>query len=135
MQQDQLSENASERSDQPPRVYGLDRAVVVELHGEIDLVAYQQTVSLLDAVAAGPEPIVIVDLSQVAFFDCSGISLLMRAHRRVRTRGGQLRVVCAHPLTLRILRITNLTGVLSPAPTLGAAMLESCDGDDRYDKE
>ncbi|MCF3120345.1 anti-sigma factor antagonist [Streptomyces silaceus] len=124
MRQDQLSEYAREESDQPPRVYGLDRAIVVELHGEIDLVAYQRMVPLLDSVAAGPEPIVVIDLSKVDFFDCSGVALLMRARRRVRHRGGELRVVCSHPLTLRILRITNLSATLSPAPTVSAALLE-----------
>ncbi|WP_369213450.1 STAS domain-containing protein [Streptomyces flavofungini] len=104
-------------------MYGIDRAIVVELHGEIDLVTYQRTFPLLDSVAAGPEPVVIIDLTGVDFFDCSGISLLMRVHRRVTGRGGTLRIVCAHPLTLRILRLTHLTEVLSPAPTLGAALL------------
>ncbi|MGW0532407.1 STAS domain-containing protein [Streptomyces sp. NPDC003032] len=121
MQQDELSEDACE-DFVLPRVYGLDHAIVVELHGEIDLVTYQRMVPLFDAVASGPEPIMVVDLSQVGFFDCSGISLLMRAHRRVSGRGGLLCIVCAHPLTLRMLRLTNLTGTLSPAPTVGAAL-------------
>ncbi|QEV16787.1 STAS domain-containing protein [Streptomyces alboniger] len=120
MRQEELSGYARENLDQP-RVYGLDRTIVIELHGEIDLVAYQRMAPLFDAVAAGPEPVVVVDLSKVGFFDCSGISLLMRAHRRVSDRGGVLRVVCTHPLTLRMLRLTELTGVLSPAPTVAAA--------------
>ncbi|AZM51858.1 anti-anti-sigma factor [Streptomyces sp. WAC 01529] len=121
MRQDELSEYTCEGLAQP-RVYGLDQKIVVELRGEIDLVAYQRMVPLFDAVAAGPEPVVIVDLSEVGFFDCSGISLLMRAHRRVSDRGGVLRVVCTHPLTLRLLRLTDLTDTLSPAPTVGAAL-------------
>ncbi|MFE0172797.1 STAS domain-containing protein [Streptomyces sp. NPDC059002] len=122
MRQSELDHYAREESDQPPRVYALEGAIVVELHGDIDLVAYQRTVSLMDAVASGPEATVVVDLSEVTFFDCSGISLLMRTHRRVTRRGGRLRVVCRHPLTLRMLRVTRLTPVLSPAPSLGAAL-------------
>ncbi|WP_244177435.1 STAS domain-containing protein [Streptomyces atriruber] len=108
-------------------MYGLDEAIVIELHGEVDVVAYQRSVSLVDAVTAGPEPVVIIDLSQVTFIDCSGLSLLMRAHRRVTTRGRRLRIVCTHPLTLRMLRVTQLTAALSPAPTLSAALLDPTD--------
>ncbi|WP_223773277.1 STAS domain-containing protein [Streptomyces sp. 135] len=125
MRQNELSENTHKGFVHSPRVYGLERAIVIELCGEIDLVAYQRLAPLVDAVAAGPEPIVVVDLSEVEFFDCSGISLLMRAHRKVSDRGGLLRVVCAEPLTLRMLRLTHLSAHLSPAPTVGAALLTS----------
>ncbi|WP_306334517.1 STAS domain-containing protein [Streptomyces sp. KL118A] len=127
MRQDELKAYAREESDQPPRVYGLDDAIVIELHGEVDVVAYQRSVSLVDAVTAGPEPVVIIDLSQITFIDCSGLSLLMRAHRRVTTRGRRLRIVCTHPLTLRMLRVTQLTAALSPAPTLSAALRDPTD--------
>jgi hypothetical protein len=40
----------------------------------------------------------------------------------VLDRGGRLHLVCAHPLTLRVLRITGLARVLPPHPTLRAAL-------------
>ncbi|MFK4071723.1 STAS domain-containing protein [Streptomyces sp. NPDC029674] len=124
MKQHELVDQTREDSAEPPRVYGLDDAIVIEMHGELDLVTYQRMAPLLDAVTAGPEPLVIVDLTPVTFVDCSGLSLLVRAHRRVAHRGGRLRLVCAQPLTLRMLRVTKLTSVLSPVPTLAAALLE-----------
>lgn len=127
MRQYELGEYAREYSDQPPRVYGLDQAIVIELHGELDLVTYQRTVSLLDAATTGSEPLVVVDLSPVTFVDCSGLSLLLRIRRRVADRGGRLRIVCSHPLTLRMLRVTKLTSALSPVPTLSAALNEPHD--------
>jgi hypothetical protein len=36
----------------------------------------------------------------------------------VLDRGGQVHLVCAHPLTLRMLRVTGLAEVLPPRPTL-----------------
>lgn len=122
MQLDALNEFAFNDSDRPPRIYGLDGAVVVELHGEIDLLAYQRMVPLLDPITSGPAPTVVIDLTRITFFDCSGVSLLVRAHRRVKARDGRLAVVCDHPLTLRILRITGLTSTLSPLPTLREAL-------------
>ncbi|MEU6992208.1 STAS domain-containing protein [Streptomyces sp. NPDC046465] len=124
MRQETLSEYTCEDSGRPPRVYGYGHAVVVELHGDIDLVAFSGSAPLLDAVAAGPEPVVIVDLTQVDFLDCSGLSLLMRIRRRVTARGAHMRLVCAQPLMLRMLRVTRLTTLLEPVPTLSAALAE-----------
>ncbi|MFH8611654.1 STAS domain-containing protein [Streptomyces sp. NPDC018029] len=124
MLQHELLDHAREDCDHAPRVYGLDHAIVIEMHGELDLVTYQRMAPLLDAVTAGPEPLVIVDLTPVTFLDCSGLSLLMRAHRRVTRRGGRLRLVCRQPMTLRMLRVTKLMSALSPAPTLEAALCE-----------
>ncbi|MFG2500982.1 STAS domain-containing protein [Streptomyces sp. NPDC048441] len=122
MQLDALNEFAFEDSEPPPRVYGLDGAVVIELHGEIDLLAYHRMAPLLDPITGGPAATVIIDLSGTTFFDCSGISLLVRAHRRTTARDARLAVVCTHPLTLRILRITGLMPMLLPVATLREAL-------------
>ncbi|MET9872886.1 STAS domain-containing protein, partial [Streptomyces sp. NPDC006386] len=55
-------------------------------------------------------------------FDCSGLRLLYRARSRVLDRGGYVLLVCSHPLTLRVLRITGLSRLLPPQPTLDAAL-------------
>lgn len=106
----------------PPHVYWTDGCVVVELHGEVDVSAYQRAAPVLDPIAAGSVPTVIVDLRHTTFFDCSGIALLLRARRGVTGRGGRLRVVCDHPLTLRMMGVTGLLPVLKPVPTLRAAL-------------
>ena len=129
MRQDALNDATYEDSDHAPRVYGAHHAIVVELHGEIDVVAFQRSAPLLDAVTAGPEPLLVVDLTHVTFLDCSGLSLLMRAHRRMAAADGRLRLVCTRPLTLRMLSVTGLASVLAPAPTVEAALRDSR-GDD-----
>ncbi|MEV2254146.1 STAS domain-containing protein [Streptomyces sp. NPDC050147] len=121
MQLDALNEFAFD-SDQQPHVYGRDGAVVVELCGEIDLLAYQQIVPLLDPITGGTAATVVIDLTHTTFFDCSGLGLLVRARRRTKARGARLAVVCTHPLTLRVLRLTGLTLLLSPVPTLEEAL-------------
>ncbi|MFH8486816.1 STAS domain-containing protein [Streptomyces longisporoflavus] len=126
MQLDALNEFAFEESDQQPRVYGHNGAVVVELHGEIDLLAYQRMIPLMDPITGGTATTVVVDLTRTTFFDCSGLALLVRAHRRMTARGARLSVVCTHRLTLRILRLTGLTPTLLPVPTLERAL----EGDD-----
>ncbi|WP_258395152.1 STAS domain-containing protein [Streptomyces sp. cg28] len=95
---------------------------VVELSGDIDLLALHRLAPLLDAVAAGPYRIVAVDLTATTFFDCSGLTLLVRTHRRALERGGRVTVVCRHRLTLRIMAMSRLTEVLCPAATVEEAL-------------
>ncbi|MFJ7290256.1 anti-sigma factor antagonist [Streptomyces collinus] len=95
---------------------------VLELRGEIDLAAATEIAPHLDRETDRPAARVVIDLSGIDFFDCSGLRLLYRARSRVLDRRGQVLLVCAHPLTLRVLRITGLSRILPPQPTLDAAL-------------
>ncbi|MCF4136079.1 anti-sigma factor antagonist [Streptomyces sp. Tue 6430] len=95
---------------------------VLEFRGEIDLVAAAEIGSRLDGATAGPTPRVVLDLSGIEFFDCSGLRLLYRARARVLDHGGELHLVCTHPLTLRVLRATGLSRLLPPAASLESAL-------------
>ncbi|MFD3478457.1 anti-sigma factor antagonist [Streptomyces sp. NPDC058695] len=106
----------------PPVVYETGDCVVVELRGDVDIVTLQDSVALLETVAAGPASTVVIDLTRTTFFDCSGLTLLLRTRRRVESRGGRLRVVCNQPLTLRLLEVTGLLPLFAPAPTVEAAV-------------
>lgn len=104
------------------RVRGEQGYVVLEFRGEIDIVAAMEIQPHLDETVTGPAPHVLIDLTPVEFFDCSGLRLLYRARTRVLERGGQLRLVCVHPLTLRVLRSTGLSKLLPPAASVEAAL-------------
>src|SRR5690606_19779188 len=95
---------------------------VLEFRGEIDISAAAEMAPHLDLATAEPDARIVIDLSQVEFFDCSGLRLLYRARHRTADGAGSLRLVCAHPLTLRMLRITGLSRLLPPWPTLDAAL-------------
>ncbi|WLW50012.1 anti-sigma factor antagonist [Streptomyces sp. YU58] len=98
---------------------------VLEFRGEIDIAAAMEILPYLDRVTGRPDARLVIDLSRVEFFDCSGLRLLFRARGRVLDRGGQLSLVCTHPLTLRVLRVTGLARLLPPTPTLDAALDQS----------
>ncbi|MFI0238794.1 STAS domain-containing protein [Streptomyces sp. NPDC016845] len=115
----------SEEFLSPPVVHTPGDCAVVELRGEIDLLAFQRMAPLLDTVAAGPYRVVAIDLTGTTFFDCSGLSLLVRAHRRAAHRGGRITVVCGHRLTLRIIELSGLTEVLTPVATVEEALRPS----------
>lgn len=95
---------------------------VLEFRGEIDISAAAEIVPHLDMATAEPGARVVIDLTRVEFFDCSGLRLLYRARQRTADGSGRLRLVCVHPLTLRMLRITGLSRLLPPWPTLDAAL-------------
>ncbi len=110
--------------DPEPRavMYQSGRCTVVELHGEIDIAGLASVGPQLDAATA--TPVLVIDLTPTAFFDCSGLGLLCRARRRVTEGGGRLRLVCSHPLILRTLRAGGLAEVFAPVPTLAQALHE-----------
>ncbi|BCL25938.1 anti-sigma factor antagonist [Streptomyces aurantiacus] len=95
---------------------------VLEFHGEIDILASLDIIPVLDAATGRPAADVVLDLRHIEFFDCSGLRLLHRARRRVLARGGQVHLVCTHPLTLRILRVTELAGVMPPLASMDEAL-------------
>ncbi|GAA0910167.1 anti-sigma factor antagonist [Streptomyces thermoalcalitolerans] len=95
---------------------------VLEFHGEIDIAAAAEIAPYLDRATARPGARVVIDLSGVDFFDCSGLRLLYRVRSQVLSQNGELRLVCTHPLTLRILKVTGLARLLPPQPTLEAAL-------------
>ncbi|MFK4103326.1 anti-sigma factor antagonist [Streptomyces sp. NPDC019531] len=95
---------------------------VLEFRGEIDIAAATEILPYLDRATAHSDGRVVIDLSPVEFLDCSGLRLLYRARSRVLDRDGRLLLVCTHPLTLRIMRVTGLTRLLPPLPSLDAAL-------------
>lgn len=116
-----------ERPASEIRDYVCGTHTVVELSGEIDTVSRPLIATHLDSLTCPPAPDVVVDLRKVTFIDCSGLSALCRAHTRARNCGGQLRLVCTDPRTLRTLRLTGLLAHFTimrrlpePSRTVGA---------------
>ena len=95
---------------------------VLEFRGEIDIAAAVEIAPYLDRVTARPEVRLVIDLGHIEFFDCSGLRLLYRARGRTLDQDGELRLVCTHPLALRIMRATGLSRLLPAHPTLDAAL-------------
>lgn len=56
--------------------------------------------------------LVVVDLQRVTFIDSAGLGTLVGAHRRMRERGGRLRIVRPPPLVARAFELTGLDEVL-----------------------
>jgi len=55
-----------------------------------------------------PVPLVIVDLSEVGYFGSVFLALLLRCHKFVKSRGGELVLCGANNMAVELLRITAL---------------------------
>lgn len=79
----------------------------VALSGEIDLAAEPEVWNAIEPVLEEVDSLV-VDLSGVEFMDSTGLSLLVRAHRRLAHGGGGLVVHGASEVAARLLDVTGL---------------------------
>ncbi|MFE2374065.1 anti-sigma factor antagonist [Streptomyces sp. NPDC059398] len=100
------------------RSYTAGRFTVVELRGEIDLLAAARIRECTDAATAPQGARVIVDLRPATFIDCAALGVLCRARSRVLDRGGSIDLVCTRALHLRMLRVTGLAGYFPNSPTV-----------------
>lgn len=105
------------------RTYRIGEITVVELSGELDLGSAGYVDPHLEAAALWHSPLLVVfDLGPLEFIDCFGLSLLVRARRRIIDRGGRIRMVCAHPPTRKLLALTGLDGLFEPVSSLDEAL-------------
>ena len=96
---------------------------VITARGEIDaftvpaLRLYLQGLAEDDAAA-----VLVIDLFAVTFLDSSGLGALVGALRRIRERGGSLRIVRPQTPAARIFELTGLDTVLDLYSTRDAAL-------------
>jgi len=82
---------------------------VVKIQGEVDLTNAVEVRDAISRVASADATVIVVDLSQTAYLDSSGIAMLFRLAERVSERRQELRVVVPPDSPLRAaLELTNL---------------------------
>ena len=96
------------------------RCAVLALQGELDVTDRAEWSSRL-AAAASCGPWVIVDLTNLAFIDCSSLGVLVGARERVRLAGGDLLLAGPRGAVTRLLLLTGRDGVFSVFPSVGVA--------------
>jgi anti-sigma B factor antagonist len=87
--------------------------VLLALHGEVDLhVAPELRDRLTNAIEDGAE-FVVLDLSRVTFMDSMALGVLLGALKRLKPRGGELRLIVPGAELRRIFEITLLDQVFT----------------------
>ena len=89
-----------------------DGEVVVAVRGEIDIVtAPALWEALVDVIPDTTR--LVVDLSETAFIDSTGLGVLVRALKRMRHGGGVLVLRGPRPNARKVLNITGLDRVMA----------------------
>jgi anti-sigma B factor antagonist len=81
---------------------------VVSAPAEIDAGNADELRQLLLACASHGHPVLVVDMSQTAFCDSTGLHQLVRAHKRATAAGGEVRLVIAAPTVQRLFTIIGI---------------------------
>ena len=109
------------RSDgllQPPvgltiRELRVDRMVVLELAGELDLASAGAVRRALERAEADGPGLIVIDLRQLDFIDSAGIHVLVVAHQRIHHRGAaRLELWPGGRAVQRVFALTGLDQVL-----------------------
>jgi anti-sigma B factor antagonist len=102
---------------------------VVSAYGDVDPgTAPELERELLEAVQLGAR-LVVVDLTEAAFFDSSAIHTLLTSAERVRAVGGKLSVVCDNPNIKKVFAITGTDRALPIHSTIEQALSLTPSGD------
>jgi anti-sigma B factor antagonist len=95
---------------------------LVEVRGEIDVFSAPGLKDALTALIDSGAPAVIIDLSQVAFLDSTGLGALVAARSEATDKGGRLPIVCDLERILKLFRITGLESHFEIHPSVDAAV-------------
>jgi anti-sigma B factor antagonist len=91
---------------------------VVSARGEVDVFTAPGLDTELDALIAAGSARLVVDLSEVAFLDSTGLGVLVKALKHAREAGGWLHLVVTSD---RIRKIFEITGLDASIPIFDTA--------------
>lgn len=97
---------------------------VVEVTGEIDVYTAPALREELTHLIDAEHTDLVVDLTAVSFMDSTGLGVLVGALKKIRTLGGDLRLVINQEKILKVFKITALTQVFTIHESLAAALAE-----------
>ena len=84
---------------------------VLEVRGEVDVSTAPELRERLLALAEQGRTVAVVDLSDVSFVDSTALGVLVSGVKRLRSAGGDLRLVVTQPRISKVFEITGLTDV------------------------
>ena len=76
---------------------------ILRLRGELDVTGKDLLEHALSAAVDSRPQTLVIDLSELAYMDCAGASVLGRAHDLLAARHAQLLVTGAQPIVQRLL--------------------------------
>jgi anti-sigma B factor antagonist len=109
---------------------------VLSVVGEVDVFTAPALDEALTAAIANGGTCVVVDMSGVDFLDSTGLSVLVKALKRIREANGSLDVVVSADRVAKVFRLTGLDTLIPLHATLEAALGSDSSGEnaDNYDE-
>jgi anti-anti-sigma factor len=96
---------------------------LVSVSGEIDIATVGRLRTTLTSLSSDVRVrLLVCDLSDVTFFGCSGVSVLLAAKASLEARRARLRIVAAGNVVLRPLSVMGLLAELSVSPDVRTAL-------------
>ena len=108
------------------RVSRAEGCALVRLGGEMDVAGSAEARAFLAAALVEGRGRVVVDATDLAFIDASGLGVLVFAAARANRDDGWLRLVGASAMLRRMLGIAQLTAVLCVYDSVDAATSPGC---------
>jgi anti-sigma B factor antagonist len=102
--------------------------VVLALNGDADLHSASELRVCLGAAIEAGAAVLVVDLSEVTFIDSMALGVLLEAMKRLRARGGVLRIVGPRPDVRRVFELTLLDRIFPLDATRFEALAAAEDG-------
>lgn len=96
--------------------------MVLSLSGEIDIATAPRVRERMHSLLAEGHERLVVDLDDVGFLDSTGLGVLVGILKRVRTQGGELRLVCSQPRIVKVFEITRLDSAFAIFDTIDGAV-------------
>ena len=94
---------------------------ILNVAGEVDLATAPDLRTQLLELINLDKVNLIVNLEPVTFLDSTGLGVLVSAHNRARSEGGDLTLVCTRESLLKVFEITGLSTVFAIHDSLAAA--------------
>ncbi|WP_419930261.1 STAS domain-containing protein [Candidatus Poriferisocius sp.] len=94
---------------------------VLTVTGEIDMATAPRFRQRLLALISGGAQNVVIDLSGVDYIDSTGLGVLMGGAKRVRSAGGDIRLVTTGSRLADLIELTRLDRVLDVFDSVSAA--------------
>jgi anti-sigma B factor antagonist len=94
---------------------------VVAVAGELDISTSPELRDRLVELGGGQATRLVIDLEGVEFLDSTGLGVLVGALKRMRSKEGELVLVCTNPRILKVFEITALTEVFTIVGSLDEA--------------
>lgn len=85
-----------------------DRGPVLRLRGELDVSSKDLLERAISAALEPPPQMLVFNLSELAFMDCGGASVLRRTHDLLAGRQTQILVTGAQPIVRRLFHLLGL---------------------------